>query len=382
MGQVFNTGLVMGYHIDFKRGIEKYGSIEQMPQYPVMKRFAREGHVTVYSNDSDDYTHKLPDNVEHFPIGSKIVYVFLAWVIIGINARARGINYLYCFSGSSIPCLPFVNRLSGAKSILFYGCMFWSSSQSFDYQRAKQGKYTIREMLFRLFERRAIRHADYMIVTSSEITKFVIGSGYNGTILPMKKGVRHQKPSKRFKRNPKRILFAGWLEPIKDPLTAISSFSNFVSDPDAELVICGDGSLKGQCELFASFDKRVKVLGQRHDMPDQYAKAGIFLSTSVYDATSDSIQEAMLHGLSVIATKVGGSKSMIKDGVTGVLVQPRSHESISKAMRYLLSHPRTTKAIGNNAKVYAKEHFDLDKNLDNLVTLMRSEKAVNYHPTS
>lgn len=366
-----NTALVMGTHIDFRRGTTKYGSIGQMPQYPVMKRFAKEGQVTVFSIDKKDYSDRLPDNCFHYQIPNKLLFMLFSWLIIGLVARSRGIDYIYYHSASSMFALPFANKLSGAKSILFYGCMLWSSGQGYN----PKGKTTVKELLLFMFEEQALRFVDYAIASSPQIHTILALSSFRGKILPIEKGVRNIKPEHRHKRNPKRIIFVGWLEPIKNPLLVISAFSKYVSDPDARLVVCGKGSMRFMCKCFTIFDKRIKLLGQRHDIPDQLAKSGIFVNCSTYEGHSDSIIEAMFSGLPVIASDVGGNSSIVRNGVTGRLFESGNHKQLGETINHFLENSFKAYCMGKDGKQLANKLYDINKNLNTLVKIMRGIKG-------
>ncbi len=350
--------------------IKKYGSIEQSPQYPVMRRFAQEGKVTVFSIDKESYTKKLPRNCSHYQIPNKLLFIMLAWLIVGLVSKRESIKYLYYFSGSSMFALPFANRISGAKSILSYGCMLWSSGQNFDWERMYAP--TLKETLLWLFERRALRYADFVIKGSQEMNAMLVYSSFKGKELDICKGVRSIKPKNWPKRNPKRIIFVGWLEPIKDPCLLINAFTMHVKDSDARLVLCGDGNLMSDCELLSWFDKRVKLLGQRHDIPDQLQRSGIFVNCSRYEAHSDSIIEAMFRGLPVIASNIGGNPDIVVDGITGRLFQKGNAKELGDLINHLLENPFKAELMGKDGRRIAKKKYDLDKNLNKLVGMMKN----------
>lgn len=358
------TALVMGTHIDFERGIKKHGSVSQMPQYPVMKKFSKEGDVTVFSIDKTDFTHKLPDRCSHYRIPNKLLFILLSWLIVGLVSRKKEVDYLYYFSASSIFALPFANKLSGAKSILFYGCMLWSSGKGFD------GRITLRETVLRFFEERALGYVDYIIPSSKEINTFVGQSRFKGAILPIKKGVHFKRPSKKHKRDPKQIISVGWLEPIKDPLTLVTAFALHVKDPEAQLILCGDGSLYPNCRLFTIMDKRIKLLGQRDDIPDLLRQSGIFINSSLYEANSDAIAEAMNASLPIIATDVGGNPDYAVPGINGYLFMPRDEVALAKWINHLLENPFKQEMMGKSSKVMSEE-YNLEKNLNKLVKILK-----------
>jgi len=355
-GRQMNTGMVLGSHIDFCRGIWKYGSVSAMPQYPVIERFAKEGLVTIFSCDSKDFTKELPANCRHVRLYSRLLFMLFSWLVISYVSRQENIKYAYYFSGSSIFGLPLVNILSNAKTILFYGVLLHKNAKS------------LKRPLFYAFEKWSLRYVDYVIIGSDEISDFIYDSKFRGVILPIKKGVRLPKPDKRIRKIPKRVIWCGRLEPVKDPLCAIRVFKKHVlpKHPDADLLICGSGSLWKECVDEAITE--ITLAGQRYDMPLQFQKSSIFLMTSKYEGSPDVCLEAMALGLPIVSTDVGGVSDYVKDNENGLLVT--GEESIGSAINYMLDNPKVAWHMGQIGKEQAWSGHDLEKNTDRLAKIL------------
>lgn len=355
-----NTGIVLGLHTDFRRGIKKYGSISAMPQHPVIERFAKEGNVTVFSCDSADYSNHLPRNCNHVRIHSRIVYIFLSWLMIATESNKRDIEYLYYQSGSSIFGLPFVNKLTRAKTILFYGVMLHSNASGF------------KHIIYRKFERWSLGYCDYMIYGSIEIFSFVLTeSKFKGAFLAIHKGVRLSKEKKGIKRDRKRIIWCGRMEPVKDPMRAIRVFNEHVlpRHPDAKLVMCGTGSLFMEALSKTYVMNGLHVLGHRHDMPEQFQKSGILLMTSKYEGSPDICPEAMAMKLPIVSTNVGGVMSYVFSHMNGYLCD--TDEELGYVLNRLLSNSDLARRLGNNGYKRAWRNHDLITNTDKLVRFMK-----------
>ena len=67
--------------------------------------------------------------------------------------------------------------------------------------------------------------------------------------------------------------------------------------------------------------KNIKFLGVLNEMQmrEQYLKTNVFVSPSTIENSSNSIAEAMLMGCPIVASNVGGTKSVLQDGVEGYL---------------------------------------------------------------
>src|SRR5262249_50714396 len=67
----------------------------------------------------------------------------------------------------------------------------------------------------------------------------------------------------------------------------------------------------------------------------------------------NSVAEAMASGLPIVATNVGGIPSMIKSGVTGLLVKPRDDRELAKAIIALLRDEALRKRLADKARKVA-----------------------------
>lgn len=68
--------------------------------------------------------------------------------------------------------------------------------------------------------------------------------------------------------------------------------------------------------------------------------------------------EAMVSGIPLIATKVGGTQWIIEHGKTGMLINSKNVTELSDAIRYLIEHPDIASRMGKAAKEIAgKRHY-------------------------
>jgi len=61
-------------------------------------------------------------------------------------------------------------------------------------------------------------------------------------------------------------------------------------------------------------------------------------------------REAMAYGRAVVVTAVGGLVDAVEDGVTGILVAPRSSRLLRRAIEQLLENPAQRVALGRAAR--------------------------------
>jgi len=67
--------------------------------------------------------------------------------------------------------------------------------------------------------------------------------------------------------------------------------------------------------------------------------------------------EAMACGSSVIASRVGGLKSTVKENIVGALFQPRSAEQLAEKIKILKDQPNMNKELKRNTRPYVEENF-------------------------
>jgi len=117
-----------------------------------------------------------------------------------------------------------------------------------------------------------------------------------------------------------------------------------------KLLIIGNGSERKNLENLTeklNLQDRVRFLGEilKEEIPKYLSAADCFVLPSLSEGFGIVILEAMAVNIPVIATKIGGVLDIIKDGETGVLVDPKNPEQISKALFKLCSQPEFSKQL-------------------------------------
>ncbi|RLG46912.1 MAG: hypothetical protein DRN90_05780 [Thermoproteota archaeon] len=159
------------------------------------------------------------------------------------------------------------------------------------------------------------------------------------------------------------LTFVGRLAPPKDPFTLLMALKAL---PEGLLLIVGDGELRSQVERFLQgqdLQDRVRLLGQRSDIPQILAGSDIFILSSKWEGFPYAIIEAMMAGLPVVATRVGGVEEMVENRKTGYLVPANDPLALTKAIQRLLEEPELRKKMGQAGREKALRTFTLDRML-------------------
>ncbi len=105
--------------------------------------------------------------------------------------------------------------------------------------------------------------------------------------------------------------------------------------------------------------KHVIFTGRREDIPRILAAMTGYVHPSEAEACPMAVLEASASGLPVVATDVGGTRELVDDGVTGVLVTPRSPAQIARAVIDLLESPEAAQKMGLNGADRMRSLFSL-----------------------
>ncbi len=126
-----------------------------------------------------------------------------------------------------------------------------------------------------------------------------------------------------------------------------------MSDLQILLVIVGDGPERTRLEaLCARLDiaGAVRMVGYQHDVSAYYEAADVFALTSQTEGSPNVLLEAMVAGVPIVATAVGGVGEMIHDGENGLLVPSGDEEAIARAIVTLLESTGLSLALTGAAR--------------------------------
>jgi glycosyltransferase involved in cell wall biosynthesis len=107
-------------------------------------------------------------------------------------------------------------------------------------------------------------------------------------------------------------------------------------------------------------DSTVRFAGFRTDINRCLAAFDLYVLTSRNEGFSLSLVEAMAAGLPVIATRCGGPENIIRDGVTGILIENGSASSLAEMIERLRDEPSERQRLGTAARQSARDQFSLE----------------------
>jgi phosphatidylinositol alpha 1,6-mannosyltransferase len=119
--------------------------------------------------------------------------------------------------------------------------------------------------------------------------------------------------------------------------------------PGVRLVIVGSGPAEAAVRRAVP---SALFLGQRggEQLASIYASLDVFVHSGPHDTFGQTLQEAAASGLPVIAPAAGGPLDLVRDGVTGFLVQPGDATALAGAVARLAADPALRAAQGAAAR--------------------------------
>jgi glycosyltransferase involved in cell wall biosynthesis len=121
------------------------------------------------------------------------------------------------------------------------------------------------------------------------------------------------------------------------------------------LVIVGDGSERERLEGIVrdrQLSDRVYFAGQRskEETFALMAACDLFVLNSTYEGFPHVVLEAMCAGLPVVATEVGGTPELVRDGENGVLISANANGELSKTLMKLLTSSEERQRLAAGAR--------------------------------
>jgi len=166
------------------------------------------------------------------------------------------------------------------------------------------------------------------------------------------------------------------LNDYKDHQTLIHAMEKLLPCLDnVELLIIGDGPRRAELEKLAvslRINKFVHFLGYRKDA----VKLGGLMDVVVLlnppehqEGISNSLSEAMLQGVPVIASRGGGTDELLDYGAVGVLVESSSPSETADAILKIATDPESANYIGIAGREHVLNKLGMDRYVSEYISI-------------
>lgn len=164
-----------------------------------------------------------------------------------------------------------------------------------------------------------------------------------------------------------RVLFVGRLVAKKDPRGLVAAASRLASLPEfvskrIQLTVVGDGPERealaaARDGLPSNLSLDIVGAASHEAVLAHYADADVFCLPSYSEGLPVVVMEALAAGLAVVATPVAAVPELVRDEVTGLLVQPGDTSSLVAALRRLAESPDLRCSLGRAGRAAVEAEF-------------------------
>ena len=155
--------------------------------------------------------------------------------------------------------------------------------------------------------------------------------------------------------------------------------------PNARYAVAGSGELRPQFEGLAQqlgLGETVRFLGAVPDaeLPALYNAADLYVGASrrvelLAEGFGISLVEASACGLAVVGGRSGGVPDAVRDGETGVLVDPEDPAAVAAEIIALLANPERRTQLGSAGRKAVESYYNWDRVVRDLMEIDRRYRS-------
>lgn len=116
---------------------------------------------------------------------------------------------------------------------------------------------------------------------------------------------------------------------------------------------------------------RVEFPGFVRDFPRALSESSLFVSSSRNEAMPIALVQAMAMSVPIVATDVGDTRLLLRNGDFGEIVPPEDVPALSEAMFTVLSHPERAAAKAALAKDFVLQEYEPRKVMEPVESLLK-----------
>jgi colanic acid/amylovoran biosynthesis glycosyltransferase len=192
---------------------------------------------------------------------------------------------------------------------------------------------------------------------------------------------RHQQPRPQ-------VITVATLSPFKGLSYLVDAVSRLKKEGvDVDCAIVGNGPRRHALEKWIErqgVSDRVKLLGARpqHEVARLIGESDVFVLPSVIardgqmDGIPISLMEAMAAGVPVIASAISGIPELVRNELSGILVDATNSDQLAVSIRRLIENPELRAALGRAGQESVRNEFDVRRCVAELIELVERHSEV------
>ena len=220
------------------------------------------------------------------------------------------------------------------------------------------------------------------VVAVSEYTRQLALKHYPVDIRVIHNGFDLQdlKPEKIKIGDPPNVVWAGRFVPDKNPVQVVRTLAG-LRDLDWNCVMLGDGpdrlQVKAEIKRY-DLDDRIELPGwtSQEEVMACFAKSDVLFMPSFSEGLPIVGLQALVLGLAIVATRVGGFVELVDPGINGYLVEDAVGNGFSDPLSELLSNPEKLLSF-RKASIKIADQFDIRQIVQSYNELFREIGSAN-----
>ncbi|HET7274937.1 MAG TPA: glycosyltransferase [Longimicrobiaceae bacterium] len=168
------------------------------------------------------------------------------------------------------------------------------------------------------------------------------------------------------------MIYCGRLDSEKRPGLLIDAFEHLPPDIAANLVMIGEGPLRGELTQRTAGNSRIRILPYEQDRTElarQLASSDIYVSAMPYETFGLSVIEAQACGLPVVGVAGGAMRDRVPaDLGVGLLGPVDSVDDLARNMAEMARDPERV-AVGRRARALVESEFSWDRTFSSMFEL-------------
>ena len=187
----------------------------------------------------------------------------------------------------------------------------------------------------------------------------------------------HIKDYTQKKRKDKvHIITVGRFVPQKDYETAIHAIAELKKTYDNIVFdIVGYGNMETQVRKWIRqyvIDDITTIYINPNNIAELLDQADIYISTSLFEGTSNSIMEAMNADLPIVATNVGDNGQLVQNQKNGFVTNKKDWKDIASKLAILIDNEELSLNMGKQSKLFLSNNYSVEQFRKSYLSILSS----------
>ncbi|MDZ5470438.1 glycosyltransferase family 4 protein [Bacillus sp. 31A1R] len=193
--------------------------------------------------------------------------------------------------------------------------------------------------------------------------------------------IEQLRMSLEIEQSRKIILVGARFEPVKDHDFLLKGLNILKENyQNFTCILAGDGPLKSEIiEKVQTYnlEKHIKLVGYQKDIYPLIKLADIVSLTSIKEGIPRILMESMACSKPIVATNVLGTRELVLDQYTGLLVNNRDENALANSLKYLLETPLMAINFGENGRKVIEEKYTEEMVVNRLINIYNDLMKIN-----